>query len=108
MERFGRKPTAVTAFLLTAIFGLLWANAGSEGMVLAIGFGMIFSIPAGGKFFADLHLRGVPDQRPRLRLRALPGRRSCRSLCGDPVLPVTPLAEAFPYLILDGPSPLVA
>jgi putative MFS transporter len=26
-ERFGRKPTVVTAFLLTAIFGLLWANA---------------------------------------------------------------------------------
>ena len=34
--------------------------------------------------------RGVSDQRPRLRLRALPGRRSCRSLCGDPVLPVDP------------------
>jgi hypothetical protein len=34
--------TAVTAFLLTAVFGLLWANAGSEAMVLAIGFGMIF------------------------------------------------------------------
>src|SRR5271165_4638729 len=44
--------------------------------------------PVGGKFFPDLHLRGVPDQRPRLRLRALPGRRSCRSLCGDPFLPV--------------------
>ena len=44
LERFGRKPTAVTAFLLTAVFGLLWANAGSEAMVLAIGFGMIFFI----------------------------------------------------------------
>ena len=46
--------------------------------------------PVGGKFFANLHLRGVPDQRPRLRLRALPVRRSCWSLCGDPVLPVDP------------------
>jgi hypothetical protein len=26
------------------LFGLLWANAGSEAMVLAIGFGMIFFI----------------------------------------------------------------
>jgi MFS transporter, putative metabolite:H+ symporter len=48
LERFGRKPTAVTAFLLTAVFGLLWANAGSEGMVLAIGFGMIFFIQLAG------------------------------------------------------------
>jgi putative MFS transporter len=42
LERFGRKPTAVVAFILTGVFGLLWANATSEGMVLAIGFGMIF------------------------------------------------------------------
>ena len=48
LERFGRKPTAVTAFLLTALFGLLWANAGSEAMVLAIGFGMIFFIQLAG------------------------------------------------------------
>ena len=47
LERFGR-PTAVTAFLLTAEFGLLWANAGSEAMVLAIGFGMIFFIQLAG------------------------------------------------------------
>jgi hypothetical protein len=42
------QPTAVTAFLLTAVFGLLWANAGSEAMVLAIGFGMIFFIQLAG------------------------------------------------------------
>jgi MFS transporter, putative metabolite:H+ symporter len=36
MERFGRKPTAVTAFLLTAVFGL------------PIGFGMIFFIQLAG------------------------------------------------------------
>jgi putative MFS transporter len=42
LERFGRKPTAVVAFILTGVFGLLWANATSEAWVLAIGFGMIF------------------------------------------------------------------
>lgn len=42
LERFGRKPTAIVAFVLTGVFGLLWANASSEGMVLAVGFGMIF------------------------------------------------------------------
>src|SRR5207248_6021879 len=42
LERFGRKPTAVVAFILTGIFGLIWANATSETMVLAVGFGMIF------------------------------------------------------------------
>jgi len=48
LQRFGRIPTTVTAFLLTAVLGLLWANAGSEGMVLAIGFGMIFFIQLAG------------------------------------------------------------
>jgi putative MFS transporter len=42
LEYFGRKPTAVVAFILTGAFGLAWANASTEGMVLAIGFGMIF------------------------------------------------------------------
>jgi putative MFS transporter len=42
LEYFGRKPTAIVAFILTGAFGLAFANAGSEGMVLAIGFGMIF------------------------------------------------------------------
>src|SRR6202162_3504458 len=42
LERFGRKPTASIAFILTGVFGLLWANAASEAMVLAIGFAMIF------------------------------------------------------------------
>jgi putative MFS transporter len=42
LERFGRKPTAVIAFVLTGVFGLIWANATSEAMVLAVGFGMIF------------------------------------------------------------------
>ncbi len=42
LEKFGRKPTAVAAFILTGVFGLWWANADSEAMVLAVGFGMIF------------------------------------------------------------------
>jgi putative MFS transporter len=48
LERFGRKPTAVTAFILTGVFGLLWANASSEAMVLGIGFCMIFCTQVAG------------------------------------------------------------
>jgi putative MFS transporter len=48
LERFGRKPTAVVAFILAGVFGLIWANASSEAMVLAIGFGMIFFIQLAG------------------------------------------------------------
>lgn len=42
LEKFGRKPTAVVAFVLTGIFGLWWANANSVAMVLGVGFVMIF------------------------------------------------------------------
>jgi putative MFS transporter len=42
LERFGRKPTAVVAFILTGVFGLLWANAPTETLVLGLGFVMIF------------------------------------------------------------------
>ena len=42
LDYFGRKPTAVTAFILSAVFGLWWASASTAGMVLAVGFGMIF------------------------------------------------------------------
>ena len=48
LERFGRKPTAVVAFVLAGVFGLIWANASSEAMVLAIGFCMIFFIQLAG------------------------------------------------------------
>lgn len=48
LERFGRKPTAVVAFILAGVFGLIWANATSEAMVLAVGFGMIFFIQLAG------------------------------------------------------------
>jgi len=42
LEKFGRKPTAVVAFVLTGVFGLWWANANSVEMVLGVGFFMIF------------------------------------------------------------------
>src|SRR5205814_3804384 len=42
LERFGRKPTAVVAFILTGVFAILWANATTEAMVLAGGLGLIF------------------------------------------------------------------
>jgi MFS transporter, putative metabolite:H+ symporter len=42
LEKFGRKPTAIAAFVLTGVFGLWWANANSEAMVLGVGFFMIF------------------------------------------------------------------
>lgn len=42
LEKFGRKPTAVIAFVLTGVFGLWWANANSVAMVLGVGFVMIF------------------------------------------------------------------
>jgi putative MFS transporter len=48
LERFGRKPTAVIAFIGTGIFGLIWANATSEAMVLGIGFCMIFCTQVAG------------------------------------------------------------
>src|SRR5437879_4900966 len=42
LERFGRKPTAVVAFILTGVFAILFGNATDETMVLAVGFCMIF------------------------------------------------------------------
>jgi MFS transporter, putative metabolite:H+ symporter len=42
LERFGRKPTAAIAFVLTGVSGLIWANAATEAMVLGVGFVMIF------------------------------------------------------------------
>jgi MFS transporter, putative metabolite:H+ symporter len=48
LERFGRKPTAVVAFILTGAFGLLWANASTQAMVLGVGFCMIFCTQLAG------------------------------------------------------------
>jgi MFS transporter, putative metabolite:H+ symporter len=48
LERFGRKPTAVIAFVLAGVFGLIWAHASSVAMVLGIGFVMIFFVQLAG------------------------------------------------------------
>jgi putative MFS transporter len=48
LEKFGRKPTAIIAFILTGVFGLWWANANSVAMVLGVGFFMIFFTQLGG------------------------------------------------------------
>jgi putative MFS transporter len=48
LERFGRKVTAVTAFVLAGLFAVAFVNAGSDMMVLAVGFCMIFFIQLAG------------------------------------------------------------
>ncbi len=42
LERFGRVPTAVTAFVLATIFSVLFYLSHSDLMVLAVGFAMTF------------------------------------------------------------------
>ena len=42
LERFGRKRTAVIAFILTGLSALVWSGATSQAMVLGVGFVMIF------------------------------------------------------------------
>ena len=42
LERFGRKPVAVIAFILAGVFAAAFANATSNTMLLIVGFGMIF------------------------------------------------------------------
>jgi MFS transporter, putative metabolite:H+ symporter len=48
LERFGRKRTSVTAFVLAGVFAILFVNAASDAMLLAIGFCMIFCIQLAG------------------------------------------------------------
>lgn len=48
LERFGRKTTSVTAFLLAGLAAIFFANAASDMMVLVIGFIMIFFIQLAG------------------------------------------------------------
>jgi len=48
LEKYGRKPTAVVAFLMAGIFAVAFASATSNEMVLAIGFVMIFFIQLSG------------------------------------------------------------
>jgi putative MFS transporter len=48
LERFGRKPTAITSFVLAGLFAIAFANAGTDTMLLAVGFCMIFFIQMAG------------------------------------------------------------
>lgn len=48
LEKFGRKPTAVAAFLLAGISAIGFAGATSNTMVLVVGFVMIFFIQLAG------------------------------------------------------------
>jgi MFS transporter, putative metabolite:H+ symporter len=42
LDRFGRRPTAVTAFVLATLLSILFYFSRSDLMVLAVGFGMTF------------------------------------------------------------------
>jgi MFS transporter, putative metabolite:H+ symporter len=48
LEKFGRKPTAITSFVLAGLFAIGFANAGSDTMLLAVGFCMLFFIQMAG------------------------------------------------------------
>lgn len=48
LEKFGRKPTAVFAFVMAGIFAIAFALATSNTMVLVIGFIMVFFIQLAG------------------------------------------------------------
>jgi MFS transporter, putative metabolite:H+ symporter len=48
LERFGRKPTAVAAFVLAGIFAVAFGSATSNTMVLVVGFIMVFFIQLSG------------------------------------------------------------
>ncbi len=48
LERCGRKRTAITACFLAGMFAIGFVNTTSEGMLLAVGFGMIFFIQLSG------------------------------------------------------------
>jgi putative MFS transporter len=48
LERFGRKITSTTAFVLAGAFAVGFANAGTDTTILALGFCMIFFIQLAG------------------------------------------------------------
>lgn len=48
LEKFGRKPTAIISFFLAGLFAIGFVNAGSDTMLLAVGFCMIFFIQLAG------------------------------------------------------------
>ncbi len=48
LERFGRKATSITAFIMAGLFAIAFVNAGTDTMVLVVGFCMIFFIQLAG------------------------------------------------------------
>lgn len=48
LERFGRKQTAIAAFVLAGLFAVAFVNAVSDMMLVAVGFCMIFFIQLAG------------------------------------------------------------
>jgi putative MFS transporter len=48
LEKFGRKPTAIVSFFMAGLFAIGFVNAGSDTMLLAVGFCMIFFIQLAG------------------------------------------------------------
>jgi len=48
LEKFGRKITATTAFVMAGVFAIGFANAGTDTTILAVGFCMIFFIQLAG------------------------------------------------------------
>jgi putative MFS transporter len=48
LERFGRKKTAIAAFVMAGLFAVAFVNAGTDTMLLAVGFCMIFFIQLAG------------------------------------------------------------
>jgi putative MFS transporter len=48
LERFGRKITSTTAFILAGVFAVGFVNAGTDMVLLTVGFCMIFFIQLAG------------------------------------------------------------
>jgi len=48
LDRFGRRRTAFVTFLCSGLFAILFANAGSDGQLIAAGFLMIFFYQVAG------------------------------------------------------------
>jgi MFS transporter, putative metabolite:H+ symporter len=48
LERFGRKITSITAFVMAGAFAIGFVNSGSDSILLAVGFCMIFFIQLAG------------------------------------------------------------
>jgi putative MFS transporter len=48
LERFGRKVTSISTFILAGLFAVGFVNAGTNAVLLAVGFCMIFCVQVAG------------------------------------------------------------